>query len=70
MQSWLEQPWGAAAAAEKLHPEGTHSFTLQGPAGLGTGASENAHSLGKSGAKQAKLIQVRGPVKHCLRGCV
>ncbi|XP_062363525.1 nephrocystin-4 [Cinclus cinclus] len=30
----------------------------QGPAGLGTGASENAHSLGKSGAKQSKLIQV------------
>ncbi|XP_066059184.1 nephrocystin-4 isoform X2 [Chamaea fasciata] len=30
----------------------------QGPAGLGTGASENTHSLGKSGTKQAKLIQV------------
>ncbi|NXA77410.1 NPHP4 protein, partial [Thryothorus ludovicianus] len=30
----------------------------QGPAGLGTGAKENAHSLGKSGAKQTKLIQV------------
>ncbi|XP_030145123.4 nephrocystin-4 [Taeniopygia guttata] len=30
----------------------------QGPAGLGTGASENTHSLGKSGAKQTKLIQV------------
>ncbi|XP_039583757.1 nephrocystin-4 isoform X3 [Passer montanus] len=30
----------------------------QGPAGLGTGANENAHSFGKSGAKQAKLIQV------------
>ncbi|KAM7030462.1 nephrocystin-4 [Acridotheres tristis] len=30
----------------------------QGPAGLGIGARENTHSLGKSGAKQTKLIQV------------
>ncbi|XP_058711307.1 nephrocystin-4 isoform X1 [Poecile atricapillus] len=30
----------------------------QGPAGLGTGANGNTHSLGKSGAKQTKLIQV------------
>ncbi|XP_059722684.1 nephrocystin-4 [Haemorhous mexicanus] len=30
----------------------------QGPAGLGTGANENTHSFGKSGAKQTKLIQV------------
>ncbi|RMB91669.1 hypothetical protein DUI87_31899 [Hirundo rustica rustica] len=30
----------------------------QGPAGLGTGANENTRSLGKSGAKQTKLIQV------------
>ncbi|XP_068027533.1 nephrocystin-4 [Anomalospiza imberbis] len=30
----------------------------QGPAGLGTGANENTNSLGKSGAKQTKLIQV------------
>ncbi|XP_053818989.1 nephrocystin-4 isoform X2 [Vidua chalybeata] len=30
----------------------------QGPAGLSTGANENTHSLGKSGAKQTKLIQV------------
>ncbi|XP_038015634.1 nephrocystin-4-like isoform X3 [Motacilla alba alba] len=30
----------------------------QGPAGLGTGAKENTQSLGKSGAKQTKLIQV------------
>ncbi|XP_018864294.1 nephrocystin-4 isoform X2 [Parus major] len=32
----------------------------QGPAGLGTGANGNTHSLGKSGAKQTKLIQVSG----------
>lgn len=51
-----------------LHPERTHSFTLQGPAGLGTGASENTHSLGKSGAKQTKLIQVRGPGETLLEG--
>ncbi|XP_057895445.1 nephrocystin-4 isoform X2 [Melospiza georgiana] len=30
----------------------------QGPAGLGTGANDKAHSFGKSGAKQTKLIQV------------
>ncbi|KAF2979925.1 hypothetical protein EK904_013791 [Melospiza melodia maxima] len=30
----------------------------QGPAGLGTGANVKAHSFGKSGAKQTKLIQV------------
>ncbi|XP_016159008.1 PREDICTED: nephrocystin-4 isoform X2 [Ficedula albicollis] len=30
----------------------------QGPAGLGTRANESSHSLGKSGAKQTKLIQV------------
>ncbi|KAL9825526.1 nephrocystin-4 [Geothlypis trichas] len=30
----------------------------QGPAGLGTGANDKAHSLGKSEAKQTKLIQV------------
>ncbi|XP_031987671.1 nephrocystin-4 [Corvus moneduloides] len=30
----------------------------QGPAGLGTGANADTHSLGKSGAKQTKLIQV------------
>nr|XP_031362508.1 nephrocystin-4 [Lonchura striata domestica] len=33
-------------------------LAAQGPAGLGTGANENTHSLGKSGAKQTKLIQV------------
>ncbi|KAL2296508.1 hypothetical protein Nmel_015827 [Mimus melanotis] len=33
---------------------------FRGPAGLGIGASENTHSLGKSGAKQTKLIQVSG----------
>uniref|UniRef100_U3K4Z2 Nephrocystin 4 n=1 Tax=Ficedula albicollis TaxID=59894 RepID=U3K4Z2_FICAL len=37
---------------------GTHSSTSQGPAGLGTRANESSHSLGKSGAKQTKLIQV------------
>ncbi|XP_032935363.1 nephrocystin-4 isoform X2 [Catharus ustulatus] len=32
----------------------------QGPTGLGISANENTHSLGKSGAKQTKLIQVSG----------
>lgn len=68
LQSRLEQPWGAAAATAMLHPEGTHSFTSQGPAGLGTGANENTHSLGKSGAKQTKLIQVREPGETLLEG--
>lgn len=51
-----------------LHPEGTDSFTPQGPTGLGISANENTHSLGKSGAKQTKLIQVREPGEMLLEG--